>query len=411
MLMKGIDRSLTEQLSLLGARPPGLLPFMITSRMNGGSAVVTQVGLFTADRAPIVGTLTSIPGGLVLDGKVHRAWSDDGSVSMRAAGTSLDDGRLLVVARDVTDVADIRNDLFAAGLRLALPTLALTLVSGLVIGFYGERRLREINEMADRIIRGDLSLRLPINQSDGELDRLCLIFNRVLSRLDEGVEALRHTGENIAHDLRTPLTSVRAKLERAARHAAPDKTVATLIEQCIAGIDQSLATITALLRISDLEHARRTAAFSAFPLGPVLCEIIEVFAPIAEDRGLSLDLCVTKDAEVWGDRGLVLEAIVNLVDNAIKFTPSGGRVTVSLLQDPKGPIISVADTGPGIPEAMRASVLDRFVQLDQSRQTAGHGLGLSLVKAICKLHQIHLEIGGDAHGTVVSIEFGRNFDG
>jgi signal transduction histidine kinase len=403
MLTRGIDRSLAEQLSLLAARPIDMLPFMITSRMGGGAAVITQVGLFSGDRAPIVGTLHAIPPGLLLDSRAHRAIGADDSAPIRAAGRQLPDGSVLVVARDASDVIEIYNDLFSAGLRLALPTLALTLASGLIMGLYSEKRLRRVNETAELIISGDMTLRLPSGASGDELDRLCATFNRILTRLEEGIDALRNAGENIAHDLRTPLTAVRAKLERSGRLAAENAPVAALIDQCVANIDQMLATITALLRIAELENVRRKSAFVPFRLDAMLRETVEVFAPMAEDSGQSLILAAEAETVIVGDRELMIEALANLIDNALKFTPKGGRVTVSLVHSKQGPEIRIADSGPGIPIEMRAPVLNRFAQLDTSRRTDGHGLGLSMVKAICQFHEFPLRIEGDQHGAVFSI--------
>ena len=164
-----------------------------------------------------------------------------------------------------------------------------------------------------------------------------------------------------------------------------------------------LATITALLRIADLENVRRKSAFAPFRLDAMLRETVEVFTPVAEDRDLSLTFHAATEAEVLGDRELMVEAVANLIDNALKFTPAGGRVAVELVSDKRGPEIRIADTGPGIPLAMRDLVLNRFVQLDTSRRTDGHGLGLSMVKAICQLHGFPLRIEGDQKGAVFSI--------
>ena len=410
MLTSGIDRSLTEQLSLLAARPSDLLPFMITSRMNGGAAVVTQVGLFTSGRSPIVGALSRIPAGLALDGRAHRALGEDNAIPVRAAGKTLPDGRVLVVTRDASDVDGIRGALLSAGVRLALPALVATILGGLFIGYYAERRIRNINATAEAIMRGDLSLRLPVERNGDELDRLCSIFNRVLDRLEIGIDALRRSGENIAHDLRTPLTAVRAKLERGARISRDTPQVEALFEQSIATIDHSLGAVTALLRIADLEHGRRTSAFHAFPLAPMLRETAETFLPIAEDRGLALTCSAADNSTIVADRELMIEAIANLLDNALKFTPTGGAVSMSVTSTDGAPTIVIADTGPGIPERLRVAVLDRFFQIDDSRHTKGHGLGLSLVRAICDLHRFHLKIDGDSRGAIVSIVCARPLD-
>jgi len=404
LLTESIDRSLTEQLSLLAARPPEMLPFMIASRAKGGPDVVTTVGLFTADRDFLIGALGVIPPDLALDGRAHEAVSAESGIAIRAAGKALEDGRLLVVARDASAIAEVRGDLASAGIRLALPFLAATLAAGLLIGLFAERRLRRINQIAEQIIEGDIARRLPARPNGDELDRLCAIFNRVLSRLEEGIDALRDAGENIAHDLRTPLTSVRAKLERGSRLSKDGSEIASLFEQAVAGIDHTLATVTALLRIADLEQGRRKGAFASCEVQPMLRDVVETFAPVAEERGLALEFNSDTQAKIHGDRDLLVEAFANLIDNALKFTPSGGRVCVEVTETPRGPIIAVMDTGPGIPVEMRQRVLDRFVKLDTSRHTIGHGLGLSLVKAICQLHDFNLKIEGEGGGASIAIE-------
>ena len=404
LLSVTIDRSVREQLSLLAARPPDMLPFMITSRLNGGPSVVTLVGLFRADRQPLVGDLSVIPEGLLLDGRAHSVTSPAIQLPLRAAGRALPDGRLLVVARDATDLVEIEGDLSRAALALAIPFALITLAAAGLLGMASERRLRRVNATAERIIEGDLSLRLEADPEGDELDRLCAIVNRMLRRLEEGLAAMRSAGENIAHDLRTPLTAVRARLERAAEQAGTGSDVGRLIEQGITGIDQSLSTIRALLRIADLEHGRRVAAICVVETSHLLAETAEIFGPVAEEAGLTLRLDLASSSPILADRDLVIEAVANLLDNAIKFTPAGGHVTLGCQDVGSFMVISVSDTGPGIPEALRQAVLTRFVQLDSSRKTDGRGLGLSLVHAICKLHGFQLEIGeNDVGGTVVTI--------
>ena len=300
LLSVTIDRSVREQLSLLAGRPPDMLPFMITSRMNGGPYVVTRVGLFRPDRSALVGDLTEIPEGLTLDGRARAATSAVLHVPLRAAGRVLPDGRLLVAARDATDLVEIEGDLTHAAFYLAAPFALVTLVVGAIVGVVSERRLRRLSETAERIIAGDLSQRLPADPEGSELDRLCAIVNRILRRLEEGVAALRNAGENIAHDLRTPLTAVRARLERAAGHAGSDSQTGQLIELGIAGIDQSLSTITALLRIADMEHGRRTAEICRIDATRLLEDTAEIFGPVAEEAGLALTL----DLRTNGERGM-----------------------------------------------------------------------------------------------------------
>ena len=248
-------------------------------------------------------------------------------------------------------------------------------------------------------------LRLPVDGSGDDLDRLCIIVNRVLDRLEAGIEALRSAGENIAHDLRTPLTALRVRLERAIIVIGSEAAAARPIEQAIDSVDQALSTITALLRIADIQHGVRVSAFAVLDLPPLLEETAEIFRPLAEERGISLSVVVTRTAQIEGDRALIIEALANLVDNAVKFTPDGGRVELSLYGPPARVVLSVADTGPGIPFDMRQSVLRRFFRLDGSRTSQGSGLGLSMVKAIADLHQGELKISDGNPGCVVQLIF------
>jgi len=191
---------------------------------------------------------------------------------------------------------------------------------------------------------------------------------------------------------RTPLTRVRAILERGRDHARTLDELAESSDRAIAGLDQSLAIITALLRIAEIDHSRRSAAMKTLRLEEILRAVHELYHPIAEDKGVSLRLDMHDAAAVSGDRDLLLEAVANLVDNAIKFTPARGAINLRLLQRVDGPVVRVENTGPGIGAAERSAVLTRFYRSDRSRHAPGVGLGLSLVAAIVKLHGFRLAI-------------------
>jgi PAS domain S-box-containing protein len=210
--------------------------------------------------------------------------------------------------------------------------------------------------------------------------------------LEEALQEAKVVGDNIAHDLRTPLTRVRLRLERGREHAATLQELRAVADQAIAGLDQSLTTITALLRITEIEHSRRREGFSEVQLAPLIREAGELYDPIAENKGVALRVETLDEAAVRGDRDLLFEAIANLIDNAVKFTPEGGRVELALLQQGGETVIRVSDTGPGIPETEREAVTQRFYRSDQSRNIKGLGLGLSMVAAIMKLHSFRLKI-------------------
>ena len=211
-------------------------------------------------------------------------------------------------------------------------------------------------------------------------------------QLEEALQEAKVVGDNIAHDLRTPLTRVRIRLERGREHASTLEEFRAVADQAIAGLDQLLTTITALLRITEIEHSRRREGFGEVQLAPLICEVGDLYGPIAEDKGVTLWAEAPDGATVQGDRDLLFEAVVNLVDNAVKFTPEGGRVELVLLCKEGETVIRVIDTGPGIPEIEREAVTKRFYRSDKSRNTKGLGLGLSMVAAIIKLHDFRFRI-------------------
>jgi PAS domain S-box-containing protein len=212
------------------------------------------------------------------------------------------------------------------------------------------------------------------------------------AQLEEALQEAKVVGDNIAHDLRTPLTRVRIRLERGREHASTLEELRAIADQAMAGLDQSLTTITALLRITEIEHSRRREGFSEVQLAPLIREAGDLYEPIAENKGVILRVEAPDGATVHGDRDLLFEAVANLVDNAVKFTPEGGRVELALLYQEGETVIRVSDTGPGIPEIEREAVTQRFYRSDKSRNTKGLGLGLSMVAAIIKLHSFRFSI-------------------
>jgi signal transduction histidine kinase len=229
------------------------------------------------------------------------------------------------------------------------------------------------------------------------------------------INALSGVGNDIAHELRTPLTRARLTLERGRSNARTIEQLQESADKALAGIDQSLSIVTALLRLADIENSRRSAAFGNVALQDLIREVGDIYEPIAEDKQIDLRVKIDGKVEVRGDRDLLFEAIVNLVDNAVKFAPEGGRVDVELAHDGKGSVVRVTDSGPGIPQHETEAVLRRFYRSDKMRNALGVGLGLNLVAAIVKLHGfllvIHPGPGGRAEIVCSERQSGRSASG
>ena len=233
---------------------------------------------------------------------------------------------------------------------------------------------------------GDLRERLPTRKGNDPFDQLAVSVNRMLGDIEALIHEISGVGNDIAHDLRTPLTRVRVRLERGRARAETLDDLRAVVDQSIAGLDQSLAIITALLRIAEIEHSRRLEGFSQVQLAPLLREVAGTLR--ADRRGQACHpagRCRRCGDRPWRPRPS-FEAVANLVDNAVKFTPEGGCVALALLRRDGESVIRISDTGPGIPEIERDAVTKRFYRSDKSRNTEGLGLGLSLVSAIVKLH-------------------------
>ncbi len=235
-------------------------------------------------------------------------------------------------------------------------------------------------------MRGDLRQRLPVDGRGDEFDRLAGNVNRMLDKIEHLMGEMRSVGDAVAHDLRTPLTRLRARLERSRDHAATVDEFREAVGQGLAWIDQTLAMVTAVLRIGEMEDERRRAAFGTLDLKDLAEEAVDLFEPLAEERGIRLQARIAPVPAIHADRDLCAEALSNLIDNALKFTPEGGTVQVVVARRDGMCLLAVEDTGPGIPAAERERVFRRFYRAEAARATPGNGLGLGLVAAIAKLH-------------------------
>jgi signal transduction histidine kinase len=319
---------------------------------------------------------------------------------VRIVAAQLPSGDLLVLGRDIEELAEIAE---IVGWTLALgllSALALATAIGRVLSLRAHNRVTKVNRRIQSIVAGDLRARLPTRGREDPFDQLAVSVNKMLDEIEALIHEIAGVGDDIAHDLRTPLTRARIRLERGRENAQTLPELRTAVDQAILGLDQSLALVTALLRIAEIEHSRRLEGFGQVQLAQLVREVGDLYEPIAEDKHITLRVEASQEAIVRGDRDLLFEAVANLVDNALKFTPQGGRVELALLRRGGEDLIRVSDTGTGIPEAEREAVTKRFYRADKSRRTEGLGLGLSLVAAIVKLHSFRLSIGSGPGCTV-----------
>lgn len=366
-------------------------------------------GLFDANGKPLSGLIKALPKQLPVNGSVMvlpdglSRTDGAGHGGVRAAAVRLDDGRILLISRDTSIVDRIGTII----LQALLWGLSMTVVPGLLGGWLLTRgplrRVNAIREATLPIMRGDLAQRLPVSRRGDELDMLAGIVNAMLDEIERLLGEVKGVCDNIAHDLRTPLTRLRARLYRLQQHFDEDSSENESLEACMVDTDALLDRFRALLRISELENQQRRAGFERVDLADVLQEVHALYLPLAEDRGQQLELQLAELPSVQADRHLLLEAFSNLVGNAIKFTPAGGRVEIRAREADDGPWVDVSDNGPGIPTDQRVAVTRRFYRVESCRSTPGSGLGLSIVSAIARLHGFTLEVADGEQGARLSI--------
>ncbi|HYM31332.1 MAG TPA: HAMP domain-containing sensor histidine kinase [Candidatus Cybelea sp.] len=280
--------------------------------------------------------------------------------------------------------------------------LVLGLAGGIVTGRNLLRRLDGINATSAEILAGSLDRRVPVGRRNDEFDRLAENLNQMLDRIERLMTGMREVTDNVAHDLRSPLTRLRGRLELLLLGRPAENEDRRAVEQAIGEVDDLLGTFNALLSIAQAEAGTPRAGFQPLDLADVARDVAELYEPLAEAKGIAFAMDLSPGQVVQGDRHLLSQALANLLDNAVKYTPAGGRIALSVT---KNRSVVVADTGPGVPEALRGKVLERFVRLEQSRSTSGSGLGLSLVSAVAKLHRAELALDDNHPGLKVTLAF------
>jgi signal transduction histidine kinase len=311
----------------------------------------------------------------------------------------------LLVGRDVQELHDVESLIVAAlswGLAL---TLALAIAGGMATSRAILRRLDTINATSREIMAGDLGRRVPVSSRGDDFDELASNLNRMLDEIESLLASIKQVSDNVAHDLRTPLTRLRQRLEavQLAAHEGSDNE--QLAAAAIEDTDQLLAAFSALLRIARLESGRVDAPMVPVDLSALATDAYELYEANAQANHVHLRQRYTTGAWVVADRDLLFQALCNLLDNALKFTPRDGAVSIEVERRQACVAMRIVDNGPGIPDNLRDKVLTRFFRGDASRSTPGHGLGLSLVAAVAKHHDADITLFDNAPGLTVQLEF------
>ena len=332
------------------------------------------------------------------------AKSDDGPHTTHFRATVLPGGYLLGVGEDTEQLDDLHAFLRAALLIGLAAALGIALAGGWILSWTFRQRLNRVAAVCQEIMDGQLSLRVPARASGDEIDLLAGSVNAMLDRIVGLMDTLRQISVDVAHDLRTPLARLRQGLESTKFKAKTTDDYAAAVDKAIGEADTILDTFSALLRIAELEAGTRRAAFKTVDLSRLFETVADAYTPPAEENGQRIVAHIQSGVSVTGDANLLTQMIANLVANALRHGPKGTTVTVELTGSAH-PLGVVADNGPGIPEADRARVFQRFVRLESSRTTPGSGLGLPLCAAIAELHAVRLALNDNNPGLRCELRF------
>jgi signal transduction histidine kinase len=314
-------------------------------------------------------------------------------------------GLHLLVGRDTRELRATQQLIIRALIWGMVLTLALALAGSIIMSRSMLGRIERINQASREIMAGDLQRRIDTTGSNDEFDQLAISLNAMLDEIERLMDGIRHVTDNIAHDLRTPLTRLRTRLEQLHANLDKESTNAAFVEQSIADADQLLTTFGALLRIARIEAGGVRANFEQVDLAALVQDAAELYDAVADEKQVVLDIKLEAKSKVHGDRDLLFQAIINLLDNAIKYSPRAGHIVMRLGEHNHRPVLSISDNGPGIPTEECDKVLQRFYRIDQSRSQHGSGLGLSLVAAMARMHNTVIEFGDNQPGLIAELRF------
>jgi signal transduction histidine kinase len=387
-LTRRVDSILRVEVSALAQTPPARLSEAIGEALALGGGQTSVFAAFTPRGGWIAGNLRALPADLIVDGPPREvAPTPLFHAHARLIARRLPSGLVLVVGRDVNQLRELRAIISSALMLSGVVILVAGLGGGAALSIGPLRRVRHLQAVAQDIAAGDLKRRMPVGAAHDELDMFAVAVNHMVGEVERLMAEVKGASETIAHDLRTPLTRARAQLHRIRQSPTIERDD---IVRVTAEIDEVLERFRALMRLSELEARERRAGFQPVDLGALVDQVAELYSPLAEASGVRLIATAQASVEAAADPKLLFEALSNLMDNAIKFSPDGAPVTIAAHAD--GPRVVVRDEGPGIPEDERSAVLQRFYRGERDRLTPGSGLGLAIVAAIVRLHGFRLTL-------------------
>jgi len=405
-LMESQLQGLNEQYSVLGLR--GLISVI---RERSQSLDRTRAVYLLADSSfrPIAGNLTAWP----RLSRQNDKWFEFAVQVTTAKGTEdhpiraamvlLPDDFRLLIGTDTIERARLASVMKRAG---ALAVVLVIVIGAGIAVWMNRRLLNQVQAIAgagQQIANGDFARRLPVSGSGDELDELATGLNALLERIEHLTLALRFVIDGTAHDLRGPLNRLRMRMERV--QDSVGSAEGELVEAALQDADAILHTLESLLRIAQAQSGSTGTEMITLDLGTLAREMAELYAPIAEERGIGFDYQNVASVLISGNRQLLAHAVANLLDNAIKYTPSGGHLRIAVVEEQGEVALKVADNGPGIPAEDRERVLQRFVRLNSAQAEPGSGLGLSLVAAVCRFHHAQLRLEDALPGLQVTLVF------
>lgn len=385
---------------------------LIAERVNRSQGTGNSLYLLTTyTLEPLVGNLDRWPLEASIDNEKWLEFSLE--VNEQTDETHLARARIfrlpgrygLLVGRDIHQLTQAKLRIVQAlTWGLAIMVL-LAFVGGLVLSRRTVRNIERINQTARSIMSGNLSRRVEITNRNDDFDQLAANLNQMLDRIQTLMEDIRRVSDNIAHDLRTPLTRLRQHMEEARRQVDSESISAISLESSIREADSLLTTFNALLRIARIEAGQVTTDFAVLDYRTLVEDVVEFYEPLAEEKNQFLTMDAGNTIKTMGDRDLLFQALANVIENAIKYTQENGQISVILSQLDNDAVITIADNGPGIPAEERERVFRRFYRLDRSRSTTGNGLGLSMVAAVVTMHQGQIRLMDNDPGLKTVMQF------